>query len=200
MTVMLCGMRLELDPLFTIICWLPIPVLWKAAQLPSKFIEYGKQAFKFHKAHVDATTDSEDTSFFSKFFSDKNELDIPEIALNEEAMSFIIAGTDTTATSLTYLFYHLLLPENKKFKEALLNEISIVPIDATATQLFQLKYLKAVIDESLRLTGGVLGSLPRSVPAGGAKFGGHALPGGITISAQAYTLHRDPEVFPEPER
>ncbi len=59
--------------------------------------------------------------------------------------------------------------------------------------------MNKVIDETLRLYSAAPGSLPRIVPAGGAILGGYHIPGGTTVSTQAYTFHRNPKIFPNPE-
>ena len=41
------------------------------------------------------------------------------------------------------------------------------------------------------------GGLPRSVPSGGRVLGGCYIPAGYTVSAQAHTLHRDNDTFPD---
>ena len=58
--------------------------------------------------------------------------------------------------------------------------------------------LNATIEETLRLYGAAPSSLPRVVPPGGAKLGGHFIPSGVTVDTQAYTLHRDPRIWSDP--
>lgn len=53
-----------------------------------------------------------------------------------------------------------------------------------------------VINEALRLHSAVPSALPRRVPPEGATLGGYYIPGGTTVSTQAYTLHRHRELFP----
>ncbi|KAI3532263.1 cytochrome P450 [Colletotrichum filicis] len=72
--------------------------------------------------------------------------------------------------------------------------------EITDAVLEKLPLLNAVIEETLRVYGAVAGNLPRSVPPGGVTLGGFFIPGGIVVETQAYTLHRNPNVFPDPER
>uniref|UniRef100_A0A0B7KF85 Cytochrome P450 n=1 Tax=Bionectria ochroleuca TaxID=29856 RepID=A0A0B7KF85_BIOOC len=44
----------------------------------------------------------------------------------------------------------------------------------------------------------VPGNLPRVVPDGGISLEGYAVPEGIEVETQAYSLHRDPNVLPDP--
>lgn len=66
--------------------------------------------------------------------------------------------------------------------------------------LQQLPYLNQTIEEALRLHPAAPSALPRVVPQEGATFAGTYLPGGSTICTQAYSLHRDPSIFPDPEK
>lgn len=65
-------------------------------------------------------------------------------------------------------------------------------------QVKALPYLSQVIEETLRLYAAIPFGLPRYVPEGGATLAGRYIPGGMTVSAQAYSMHRNPSVFPEP--
>ncbi|KXH68548.1 cytochrome P450 [Colletotrichum salicis] len=64
--------------------------------------------------------------------------------------------------------------------------------------LEKLPLLNAVIDETLHLYSSIPSNLPRVVPPNGGKLGGHDIPGGLEVETQAYTLHRDGNVFPNP--
>ena len=115
-----------------------------------------------------------------------------------EAGGFIVAGSGTTAVSLTYLVWAVLShPDVQKKLEA---AVADLPLGFDDSQLENLPYLNAVIDETLRLYGAAPGSLPRRPPKGGARLGDYFIPEGTTVSSQAYTLHRDPDLYPEPDR
>jgi cytochrome P450 len=58
-----------------------------------------------------------------------------------------------------------------------------------------LPYLRACIDEGLRLRPSLPGGLPRIVPAGGMQVSGKWFDEGTTLSVSTYTVHRDPSVF-----
>lgn len=117
-----------------------------------------------------------------------------EIALNEGVLVF--AGTDTTATSLTYLVWAVL--SNPSLRQQLEDEVEQLEAPYTET-LESLPFLSAVIRETLRLYGAAPDPLPRYVPPEGASFGGHFLPPSTTVATQAWTLHRNPAVFENPE-
>jgi cytochrome P450 len=115
-----------------------------------------------------------------------------------EAQSFITAGTDTTAVTLTYLIWAVCQDETVRGR--LVQELQALPADFKYADIRALPYLNAIIDEALRCYGAAPGSLPRVVPAAGANLAGYFIAGGVVVSTQAYSLHRDPSIFPDPEK
>ncbi|KAI7161010.1 cytochrome P450 monooxygenase-like protein [Hortaea werneckii] len=114
-----------------------------------------------------------------------------------EATGLLIAGTDTTAVSLTYLVWAVL--SHPSIKNALETEVDKLPQKYKDTDLETLPILNGVIEETLRLYGAAPGMLPRAVPPAGAEVGGFYLPPGTIATTQSYSLHRDPRIFSEPE-
>ncbi|GAB1738696.1 hypothetical protein NU219Hw_g3492t1 [Hortaea werneckii] len=114
-----------------------------------------------------------------------------------EATGLLIAGTDTTAVSLTYLVWAVL--SHPMVKNALEAEVDKLPQGYTEADLETLPILNGVIEETLRLYGAAPGMLPRAVPPTGANIGGFYLPPGTVATTQSYSLHRDANIFPEPE-
>lgn len=129
--------------------------------------------------------------------SEKGEA-LDDRTVESEAMGLFVAGTDTTAVSLTYLTWAILArPElRKKIEE----EVSSLPLNFQEQDVERLPLLNAAIEETLRLYGAAPGALPRTVPPGGADMGGYYLPQGAIVSTHAYSMHRDPSLFPNPER
>ena len=198
--MMISGVRAEMGPVVRVAKYLPIPAFQKALALEKRMDEYGLAAIENHKKHIVNSTVKQPTSLFSKFLdpTKNQELSLPEISA--EASNLIVAGSDTTAISLTYLLWSLHRHQHRNIKQRLLAEIAPLPIDAPLSELSQLKYLIAVVNESLRLYGAAPGSLPRICPPGGVKVGPYFIPEGTTISVQAYTMHRDASIFEHPER
>ncbi len=65
-------------------------------------------------------------------------------------------------------------------------------------QLTSCGYLRACIDEAMRLSPSVGGLLPREVLPGGMVVDGEQLPAGTVIGTPHYAIHHNPAYFPEP--
>ncbi|KAJ6495457.1 cytochrome P450 monooxygenase [Mycena sanguinolenta] len=118
--------------------------------------------------------------------------------LTAEALTLLIAGSDTTSNSTCAIIYHLAKNPAAQAKlqqeldEQLGTEDELV---ATAEQVKRLPYLDACINEALRIHSTSALGLPRVVPEGGLVIGEHAFPAGTVLSVPSYTIHRDPTVW-----
>ncbi|KAH8696970.1 cytochrome P450 [Phaeosphaeriaceae sp. PMI808] len=120
--------------------------------------------------------------------------------LYSNGSTFMVAGTETTATLLSGLTYILL--DNPQKLERLNNEIRGAfssMDDMTIAKLSQLEYLQACIEEGLRLYPPISVGLPRIVPNHGAKICGRWVPGGVEVSCPLYAAARYPAYFHKPE-
>lgn len=128
--------------------------------------------------------------------SEKQELS--DLSVRLEASNLIVAGSDTTAVTLTYLVWCVL--KRPDLQPRLEEEVAALPPGFQDEDLEQLPLLNGIIDETLRLYGAAPGTLPRVVPEGGATLGRHFIPARTVVCTQAFTLRRDPTIFPEPLR
>lgn len=118
--------------------------------------------------------------------------------LTAEALTQLIAGSDTTSNSSCAITYHLAYNPHvqaklqKELDEALGNEDDPV---ASYEQVKHLSYLQAVINESLRVHSTSALGLPRIVPEGGLHVAGKFFPQGTVLSVPSYTIHRDTAVW-----
>ncbi|TGO70748.1 hypothetical protein BELL_0673g00030 [Botrytis elliptica] len=173
---------------------IPLPALKAAAASGKRLREYAEQSIVRSK-RVAAEMESCPMLLKKLFRSDENGLSDKDIVDN--AMLFIVAGSDTTANTMTYLTWAVC--KHPQVRDALVEELRSLPPDFTDQDLRGLTCLNNIIKETLRLYGAAPSALPRMVPAEGVEFLGHRLPGGTTVSTQAYTLHRKSEIFPNPE-
>ena len=123
----------------------------------------------------------------------QGEIDVEGIVT--EVNTFIIAGYDTTATTLSWALY--LLGRNKDKQQKLCDEFNasgLVP-PLTMEALSQLRYLECVIKETQRLMPGVT-RLGRRIPAG-TTLGGKVFPD-CNISVDILAMNRNPIVWKDP--
>lgn len=119
-------------------------------------------------------------------------------AIRDEAGNLIVAGSDTTAVTLTYLVWAVL--KDPSLQSRLEQEVAGLSEQLDVAELDSAPLLNGVIEETLRLYGAAPGALPRAVPSQGMTVAGFQLPAGTEVSTQAYTLHRDSRLFQEPLR
>lgn len=117
-----------------------------------------------------------------------------------ESSVMMNAGTDTTTAALTNTIY--LLYKHPSVLAKLRNELDhatghteIPSYEAISA----LPYLRACIEESLRLRPASSMGLPRVVPKGGRTIAGEFVAEGVTVSVPTYTLLRDPIAFEGPD-
>ena len=193
---MVGGLRSEFDPIVPILDRLPIPPLRRILSVFSRLREYGKVA-------VENARSASKNTLFTKILtqpestSSMSEAD-REVMIADEASNFMIGGTDTTSCTLTYLIWALL--RDPEIKHTLVTELNKLPQNPTNSELESSTYLNNVIEETLRLYSAVRGSLRRTNHHRSAVLAGYMIPPKTVVSTQAYTFHRDPRVFIEPDR
>ncbi|RYP63404.1 hypothetical protein DL771_009302 [Monosporascus sp. 5C6A] len=177
--------------------FVPVPQIRNAFRARRRVMTYAIQSVQRHKDLVEEETAGAKPTLFSKLYKagDDESLTMDEIITN--ARAYIIAGSDTTAATLTYLTWSVCRDPN--IKRQLVDELKTLSDDFTDGDLKGLPYLNQVIEEALRLWPAAPSGLPRVVPEGGAMFGKHWLPSGAVVLTQAYSLHRNAHVFPQPE-
>ncbi|OQU97305.1 hypothetical protein CLAIMM_03254 isoform 1 [Cladophialophora immunda] len=189
------GLRYEVAPVAMLLKILPLPSVQYWQQSRERIQSFGKAVIQRTKDRM-ARGETRGT-FFSKMLAEAEAGEtLTEKQVQWEASNLIVAGSDTTAITLTYLVWIVLKRPDVKAK--ILKEIESLPDAFTNEDVQRLPYLDTVVRESLRLYGAAPASLPRTVPDGGAHLAGYYLPGGITVSTQAFTLHRNPDIFTDP--
>ncbi|EUC44426.1 hypothetical protein COCMIDRAFT_98257 [Bipolaris oryzae ATCC 44560] len=116
--------------------------------------------------------------------------------LQGDTQLIVVAGSDTTATTLASLFYELV--QNPKHIDLIRQEIAphMGPNGDIVHQPLQyLEHLNAVIDETLRLHPPVGTGLQRKTPPGGIEIGGTFIPGNTTVSCPQYVIGRSEAIY-----
>lgn len=175
----------------------PLPFIPNVVTGGRRMVQYANDAIARYKKQLVTNAENPKLSLFTRLYNATAD-GLTDAEIRDEAISYIIAGSDTTATSLTYLVWAVC--RNPSIKHALLEEVNSLPAGFNDQDTRQLPLLGQVINETLRLYAAAPSALPRVVPSGGRTLAGHFVPEGITISSQAYSLHRDPTIFPDPTR
>ena len=116
---------------------------------------------------------------------------------DETCSSF--AGADTTAIAINSILYHLM--RDPASYEKLTAEIDAAVADgtlsmpATYAEAVKLPYLRACINEGMRLHPSVGLTMPRLIPAGGATISGFHFPAGYRVGVNGAVVHYDKDVF-----
>ncbi|TCD67925.1 hypothetical protein EIP91_011789 [Steccherinum ochraceum] len=116
-----------------------------------------------------------------------------------DGMLSVIAGSDTSATAMSHLFYFLL--RNPACMERLQKEIDVTFHEdhelEDYSKMGDMPYLNACINEALRLYPPVQCGLQRRVEkgSGGRMIGSHFVPEDTQVSAHLPLLQRDPRYF-----
>ena len=120
--------------------------------------------------------------------------------LISEAGLLIIAGSDTTITTISAtIFYLLHYPHTlEMLKDEVRNTFDNVEDICIGPGLASCRYLIGCIDEAMRLSPAIGSLLPREVLSGGLVIDGEWFPAGVDVGVPHYTLHHDPEYFPDP--
>jgi cytochrome P450 family 135 len=106
--------------------------------------------------------------------------------IHDELLTLLVAGHETTATALAWAIERLIRhPE----KLARLRDEVEAGEDA---------YLTATIQETLRLRPVIVIVLRRLTEA--IRLGGYELPAGVSVVPSIHLVHRDPTIYPEPDR
>lgn len=185
-----------------------IPNVTDTASLSLRMRSYAEDAIARHKHKLITQPSTARPSLLSKLLADEGKDEKTGLTISYEdlvtnAQSYIIAGTDTTALSLTYLVWEVC--RNYRIRDKLVTELRTInrEQDSGGTlhddDLRPIQYLNYIIEETLRLHPAVAAGLPRVVPSGGVTLGGYFLPGGTVVTSQGYTVGRNPHIFPQPE-
>ncbi|KAL8889763.1 MAG: hypothetical protein Q9215_003005 [Flavoplaca cf. flavocitrina] len=113
-----------------------------------------------------------------------------------EGMSLLIAGSETTAMTLSLITYHLLANPDMlaKLREALEQTIPDPNSLPSLTQLEAIPYLYACIQEGLRLAYGTSNRLAR-VSRTAIKYREWEIPAGVPIGMTTIFMHDDESIF-----
>ncbi|XP_044145301.1 cytochrome P450 3A19-like isoform X3 [Bufo gargarizans] len=201
-----------LNPLFltTLLCPFLIPILDKFnfCFLPISVLNFFQDAIKSIKKNRQKGIHTDRVDFLQLMVdAQANESngeanhgykELTDTEIMAQGLIFIMAGYETTSTTLMFLAYHLAIHPDVQTK--LQEEIdTLLPNKAPPTYeaLMQMEYLDMVLYENLRLYPAA-GRIERVCKAT-TEINGVTIPKGVVTVIPAFVLHRDPELWPEPD-
>ncbi|KAH6896533.1 cytochrome P450 [Thelonectria olida] len=142
--------------------------------------------------------------FFQALMEDRNgnanNLEWGEIVAEINIM--MNAGSVTTAIALANVMYQLILNPEILAKLRAELDAALDPEEYVASydKIKHLPYLRACLDESLRLWPPTPQGLARKTPEEGTNIMGYYVPGNTTVSISSLVAHRDESVYPDAEK
>nr|XP_040133681.1 cytochrome P450 3A4-like [Ictidomys tridecemlineatus] len=124
---------------------------------------------------------------------------LSDLEIAAQSIIFILAGYDTTSTSLSFIMY--LLATHPDVQKKLQQEIDeTLPNKAPVTYdvLFEMKYLDMVVNETLRLYP-VVERIVR-ICKKDVELNGVLIPKGTIVAIPTYSLHQNSTYWSEPEK
>ena len=138
------------------------------------------------------------TSVYGKMYQSQT---LSKNEMAGEILDHVGAGQENLPSVMEYIVRQLCQHPHMQLR--LREELASLPItdadEVSYKALDSLPYLNAIIYESMRLIDVIESYQPRVVPEGGCILHGHRLPAGTVVSAQPYLIHRQRDVFPQPE-
>jgi cytochrome P450 len=131
-------------------------------------------------------------------YRDESDEQLRRQRLNDELITILLAGHETTASTLSWTWYRV--SRDPEIGRRMHAEAVAVLGDRPPRyeDLHELRYITMVVQEAMRLYPPVW-ILPRRA-VGPDEIAGYPVPAGADVLVCPYTLHRHPDFWDEPER
>lgn len=123
------------------------------------------------------------------------------LTLRSDSRTIIVAGSDTTASAITHVFYYLARAplQVEKLREELQASSWKSSGGTPHRNVQKAEHLNAIINETLRLHPAVSTAMPRKTPPEGILVGEVVIPGDMTVWCPQWVLSRDKTVYERAE-
>ncbi|MBN3870028.1 cytochrome P450 [Nostoc sp. JL33] len=140
--------------------------------------------------------DPERIDILSLLISSRDEAGQPmtDQELHDQLITLILAGYDTTASVMSWGFYWI--HQNPLVREKLLQELDTLGDSPDPMSIYQLPYLTAVCNETLRIYPVTMFSFPRVVQES-VELLGHPLEPGTVLLPSIYLTHHREDLYPQ---
>lgn len=188
------AMANELEAFLFLPEWLPTPSKRKAARATAALDKIVYRVIAQRRAAAEPGRDL----LGMLMAATEGDESMTDVQLRDEVMTLILAGHETTANALSFAL--LLLARHPEVAERLRAELDEVLGDRLPElgDLDKLAYTEQVIKEAMRIYPPAW-MFERQALADDV-LGDYRLPAGYLVGISPWTLHRDPQVYPDPER
>ncbi|KAF4499598.1 hypothetical protein FAGAP_4213 [Fusarium agapanthi] len=127
-----------------------------------------------------------------------NKPSLNDDELSSEVGMLLVAGSDSTATTLTYATWEIV--RDPDLRRQIEEEVGSLPVDFTAKDVEALPLLNSVSEEVLRMYNPAGALVERLVPPSGISVHNWDIPGGTMVYTTGWLISRLEDVFPDPDR
>ncbi|MFJ8752163.1 cytochrome P450 [Streptomyces sp. NPDC102441] len=182
---------------------LPVPVLERLPTRRNRQITHAGGVL--HQAVADIITDHrtnpdayDDVVSLLLAARDETGAALPDDEILSEVTGLLAAGSETTAVVLAWLFHEL--GRHPDLEQRLHHELDTVlgGRTLTAARLPQLPFTRRLVTETLRLYSPAWLVTRQAIEP--LQLGNVTVPAGTDLLWSPYTLHRDAELYPDPQR
>ncbi len=130
-------------------------------------------------------------------FRDEQGQPLTDVEILDNLLLLLSTGNESTTAAICWSWYCVY--RNPEIQEKLLQEIENLGDSSEPISLYRLPYLTAVCNETLRMYPITMFILPRGVKTP-TEIAGYELQYGTLVSISNYLLHRQENLYPEPDK
>src|SRR5690606_31235523 len=175
--------------------WLPTPNNRRLRQAAGQIAQVLLDVIEQHRVAPQASNGG----FLSDLIAYRDETTgqaLPDRLILQEIMGVFLAGFDTVASGMMWTLYDL--ARHRDWQGAVRHELANLPAGGSRLDLQDCPLLDQVFCESLRLSPS-LWLVDRKTNED-TRLGDHLIPAGTNIITSPWVTHRDPALWPDPER
>ncbi|QKX59054.1 uncharacterized protein TRUGW13939_06184 [Talaromyces rugulosus] len=164
------------------------------------FVRFIRKLLKQRIQARGTTTSADIFSFLEKCKDPDTGKELSPMELSTETALFVVAGSDTTATTMAATAHYLTgcsTSYRRAAKEVRSTFQSVEEI-RIGPKLNSCYFLRACIDEALRLSPPGGAALWREVESGGAVIDGNFIPEGTDVAVGIYSIHHSDKYYEDP--
>jgi cytochrome P450 len=175
--------------------YLPIPSMLQVRRAVRQLDEIVYGIVRQHRA---SAADSGDLLSILLAAQDEDGSRMTDRQLRDEAMTFLLAGHETTALSLSWILF--LLSGHPEAEQKLQRELRDVVADRIPRieDLVRLSYTEKVVKEAMRLYPPAWGVARTALKD--CEIGGFKVPAGANVVMSQWVMHRDPRFYSHPQQ